>query len=281
MVKTRRRSNQDMQQLMGQVDALMQQGQWQEAAPMAMALFEAQPTAPGVLEKAVVTLRELGDWTGLSELLLKARNRYGLWPKGSDLQLGQALLEQGNLEQACHVLEQALQDADSEGWAHHFLGKSLRQGGDLEAALAHQRSAAELLPAFPWAVFEAAQVLIGLNRHAEAVVEVQEARRRAGDPADATIEALWHELQPTVALLRIDALIERGQQEEALAALRPLLIKRPNDDAVQERLLRLLAEQGDAQVTTEELNERDELQRLQLELRSIELMLDELEARRR
>lgn len=281
MVKTRRRSNQDLQQLMGQVDALMQQGQWQEAAPMAMALFEAQPTAPGVLEKAVVTLRELGDWTGLSELLLKARNRYGLWPKGSDLQLGQALMEQGNLEQACHVLEQALQDADSEGWAHHFLGKSLRQGGDLEAALAHQRSAAELLPAFPWAVFEAAQVLIGLNRHAEAVVEVQEARRRVGDPADATIEALWQELQPTVALLRIDALTERGQQEEALAALRPLLIKRPNDDAVQERLLRLLAEQGDAQVTPEELNERDELQRLQLELRSIELLLDELEARRR
>lgn len=280
MVKTRRRSNQDLQHQVAQLDGLIQQGQWQEAAPQAQAMFEALPTTPGVLEKAVVVLRELGDWAALGELLLKARNRYGLWPKGSDLQLGQALLEQGELEQARHVLEQALLDPDSEGWAHHFLGKVLRQSGDLEAALQHQRTAAELLPTFPWAVFEAAQALIGLNRHAEAVVELQEARRRAGEPADATIEALWQELQPTVALLRIDALAELGQKEEALAALRPLLIARPNDAGVQERLLRLLADPEGAVATPEETNEQAELERLQLELRSVELLLDELEARR-
>lgn len=279
MVKTRRRSNQDLQQQAAQLDGLMQQGQWQEAAPLALALFEALPTTPGVLEKAVVAMRELGDWSALAKLLLKARNRYGLWPKGSDLQLGQALLEQGELEQARHVLEQALLDPDSEGWAHHFLGKALRQSGDLEAALEHQRSAAELLPTFPWAVFEAAQALIGLNRHAEAVVEVQEARRRAGEPANATIEALWQELQPTVALLRIDALAEQGQKEAALAALRPLLIARPNDAGVQERLLGLLADPEGAGATPEAANEQAELERLQLELRSVELLLDELEAR--
>jgi tetratricopeptide (TPR) repeat protein len=281
MVKTRRRSNQDLQQQLSQLDALMQQAQWQEAAPQALALFEALPTAPGVLEKAVVTLRELQDWAGLSELLLRARNRYGLWPKGSDLQLGQALLEQGELERAHHVLEQALQDADSEGWAHHFLGKALRQSDDLEAALEHQRTAAELLPTFPWAVFEAAQALIGLNRHTEAVVEVQEARRRAGDPADATIEALWQDLQPMVALLRIDALTAQGQQGEAMAALRPLLIERPDDDAVQERLMRLLANPTEGDSNTSDISEREELERLQCELRSVELLLDELEARRR
>jgi tetratricopeptide (TPR) repeat protein len=154
MVKTRRRTHQDLHQQISHLDALIQAGQWQEAAPIALALFEALPTAPGVLEKAVVVLRELGDWARLSELLLQARNRYGLWPKGSDLQLGQALLEQGELERARHVLEQALLDPDSEGWAHHFLGKALRQAGELEAALTHQRSAADLLPAFPWAVFE-------------------------------------------------------------------------------------------------------------------------------
>lgn len=280
MVKTRRSRSQDTHQLTEQVDHLMNQAQWREAAPKALALFEAQPTAPGVLEKAVVTLRELGDWAGLSELLLKARNSYGLWPKGSDLQLGQALLEQGELERARNVLEQALHDVDSEGWAHHFLGKAMRQGGELETALEHQRTAAELLPAFPWAVFEGAQVLIGLNRHAEAVVELQEARRRVGDPADATIEALWQELKPTMALLRIDTLTDRGQQEEALAALRPLLIKSPNDNAVQERLLRLLDEPNNGKEAPDELNERDELERLRLELRSVELLLDELEARR-
>jgi len=69
MVKTRRSRSQDTHQLTEQVDHLMNQAQWREAAPKALALFEAQPTSPGVLEKAVVTLRELGDWAGLSELL--------------------------------------------------------------------------------------------------------------------------------------------------------------------------------------------------------------------
>jgi hypothetical protein len=130
-------------------------------------------------------------------------------------------------------------------------------------------------------VFEAAQALIGLNRHAEAVVELQEARLRAGDPADATIEALWQDLQPMVALLRIDALTEQGQQGEAMAALRPLLIERPDDDAVQERLMRLLANPTEGDSNTSDISEREELERLQCELRSVELLLDELEARRR
>lgn len=280
MVKLRRQSHQELHQLVGQVDALMQQSRWQEAAPMTMALFEAQPTEPGVLEKAVVTLRELGDWSGLSELLLKARNSYGLWPKGSDLQLGQALLEQGELDRACNVLRQALNDEDSEGWAHHFLGKSLRQSGDLEGALAHQRSAAELLPTFPWAVFEGAQVLISLERHAEAIVELQEARRRVGDPVDSTIEALWQELQPTMALLRVDTLTQRGQREEALAAIRPLLINSPNDDAVHERLLRLLDDPYNGKEAPDQLNEHEELEKLRIELKAVELLLDELEERR-
>jgi tetratricopeptide (TPR) repeat protein len=266
------------QQRLRQLDALIEQQNWHDATPKALALFEAKPTTPGVLEKAVVVLREQGAWQQLSELLLKARNRYGLWPSGSDLQLGQALLEQGEPSQACPLLEQALEESDCQAWAHHFLGKALRQLDQLEPALEHQRQAAELLPTFAWAPFEAAQLLLSLQRPGEALIELHEGRRRAGSAGEPAIEALWHELQPTAALLRVDVLLEQGDVAAAMGQLRPLLSSRGDDAAVQKRLTAVLALQQPPAPSGDLSPQEQELEAIKSELRSIELLLDALEA---
>jgi len=158
------------------------------------------------------------------------------------------------------------------------LGKALRQLEQHEPALEHQRQAAELLPTFAWAPFEAAQLLLSLQRPGEALIELHEARRRAGSAGEPAIEALWHELQPTAALLRVDALLEQRDVTAAMGQLRPLLSSRGDDAAVQQRLTAVLALQQPPAPCGDLSPQEQELEAIKSELRSIELLLDALEA---
>lgn len=258
------------QQLIG-IDQLIAVQDWHTAEIEAFKLFNSNPTFLGVLERIVTILRERSEWDKLADLLLQARNNYGLWPNGSNLQLGQALLEQGKIEQARNFLEQALNDTESEGWAHHFLGKALRKMGELELALNHQLNAADILPDFMWAPFESAQILRQLNRPLEAVLEAHEANRRGNGDEHPLVRQLLDELEPAQKILEIDELIECGDQDAAFSAMRYELIKHPSDSELRKRARNILSISGSAKGAIP-------LSIVEAELQDFELLLDAFEA---
>ena len=258
------------QQLIG-LDQLIAAQDWHAAEFEAFKLFNSMPTGLGVLERIVTILRERCEWDKLADLLLQARNNYGLWPNGSNLQLGQALLEQGKIEQARNFLEQALNDPDCEGWAHHFLGKALRQMDQLELALDHQLNAADILPDFMWAPFEAAQILRQLNRPLEAVLEAHEANRRGNGDEHPLVRQLIDELEPAQKVLEIDELIQCGDKDAAFSAMRHELIKHPSDPELRKRARSILGISGSTKHPIP-------LSIFEAELLDFELLLDAFEA---
>ena len=266
-----------------QVDGLIEAQQWSEARPLADALMQQAPTTPGVIERLMLVLRNLEDWAALTALLMDARNRYQLWPQGSDLLMGQGMVELGHWSQAVPYLELALQQEGSTGWAHHFLGKALRHSGRLKEALGHQQQATELLPDFAWAPFEAAQLFVELGRDSQAVLELQEARRRHGD-ANPVMDEQWNKMRPLVLLQQVEQLQAAGQISEAFVMLRQAMTQIPGDAALEAKLSELLLQSnalpaaaagGDAEAP----GDAADLPVLELELNTIEALLDELEAR--
>lgn len=254
-----------------ELDALIQSQQWQEARPVAESLVQRAPTAVGVIERAILVLRQLEDWAALTQLLTTARNRYQLWPLGSDLMMGQAMVELGEWSKAIPYLELAQEQEDSSGWAQHFLGKAMRHTGRLEEALALQQQASELLPNFAWAPFEAAQVLLELKQPRRAVLELQEARRRHGD-ANPVMEEQWQRLQPVVLGERVKQLGAEGNTTEAFAVLRQAMALAPEDEALNELLMQLITSQAIGGAPTGDLSA------LEQELNAIEALLDQLES---
>ena len=201
----KRRTKASVAAALQELDALIQAGDWEAAREPALALFKQHPTTPGVIERSMHVLRQLQQWQPLIDLLLEARNRYQLWPDGSDLLIGQSLVELGQWDQATPYLLLAVDQPEHAPWAHHFIGKALRHTGQIEEALTHQRQAVALLPDFPWAPFEAAQLHLELQQPRLAVLELQEARRRHGSP-NAVMEEQWQKLQPLVLLNRVEQL---------------------------------------------------------------------------
>ena len=241
-----------------------------------MRWWRKAPTTPGVIERAMLVLRQLEDWRALTALLLEARNKYQLWPLGSDLLMGQGMVELSQWAQAVPYLELAVSQEVDGGWPHHFLGKALRHSGRLEEALEQQRLAAEQLPDFAWAPFEAAQVLMELEQPRLAVLELQEARRRHGDPND-VIEEQWQKLQPLVLLNRVEQLQAAGSITEAFAVLRQAMAQAPEDEALSAKLMELLAAQSEPADASAADSEVD-VNALEQELNQIEALLDQLEA---
>ena len=258
------------------LDRLIQGQQWPEARQSADALVEQAPTTPGVIERAMLVLRQLEDWQALSNLLLQARNRYQLWPLGSDLLMGQGMVELSQWVQAVPYLELAVSQEVDGGWPHHFLGKALRHSGRLEEALEQQRLAAEQLPDFAWAPFEAAQVLIELEQPRLAVLELQEARRRHGDP-NPVIEEQWQKLQPLVLLNRVEQLQAAGSNTEAFGVLRQAMVQAPEDELLSAKLMELLAAQSEP-ADASAADSAVDVNALEQELNQIEALLDQLEA---
>lgn len=252
------------------IDAKLRAGEHDAAIEALQAWMDQQPTTPGVVERLALALRQQERWPEVRTLLLEARNRFGLWPQGSDLLIGQALLELGETQQAAAYLQQASQ-AEDAGWAQHFLGKALRQLGQLEEALEQQRLASEALEGFVWAPFEAAQLLQELGQPLEALVEAEEAQRRCGERLEPPVQGLLDELKPAQAAVAIDELLEAGDREGAFVVMRQELLRHPADPLVRERA-RMLVRQEDATVEAIPLSTMEE------ELQDFELLLDAFEA---
>ena len=77
------------------LDSLIASHQWAEAVPLAEQLMARVLQTPIVLERCIQSLRGQEDWEALMDLLMRSRNRYLLWPHGSDLLMGQAMIELG------------------------------------------------------------------------------------------------------------------------------------------------------------------------------------------
>ena len=174
-------------------------------------------------------------------------------------------------------LELALQQPEHASWAHHFFGKAQRHLGLIDDALRHQRQATESLSDFPWAPFEAAQLLLELQQPRLAVLELQEARRRHGKP-NPVIEKQWDQLQHQVLLSQVEQHQTQGQITEAFALLRQAMIQSPDDSALNDKLAELLfllqppSDKGAVEKNVD-------LNALDVELCKIEIMLDQLEER--
>jgi len=263
----------DLQKL----DALIASQQWAEAAPLAEQVMARAPLTPGVLERCIQVLRGQEDWEALMDLLMRSRNRYQLWPHGSDLLMGQGMVELGRWSESIPYLELAVAQDSSSGWAHHFLGKSMRHTGHLQDALTHQQTASEQLPEFPWAPFEAGQLLQELGESKLAVVEMQEARQRSGETNE-VIEAEWQKLKPVVVLEQLDQLILAGKTSEAFSVLRQAMLQNPDHSALDERLLQLISADASDHGSAEQSG-LDASAVLDQELTQIEGLLDQLEAK--
>jgi len=269
--------NQSFTDEVQELDALIAAQQWDEAFPLAQDLMDKIPLTPGVLERLAQVLRGQEDWEALMDVLMRSRNRYQLWPQGSDLLMGQGMVELGRWSESIPYLELAVAQDSLSGWAHHFLGKAMRHTGHLQDALTHQQTASEQLPEFPWAPFEAGQLLQELGESKLAVVEMQEARQRSGETNE-VIEAEWQKLKPVVILEQLDQLILAGKTNEAFSVLRQAMLQNPDNLNLSERLLQLISADASDHGSAEQSG-LDASAVLDQELTQIEGLLDQLEAK--
>lgn len=259
------------------LDALIAAYKWNEAFPLAKGLMDKIPLTPGVLERLAQVLLGQKDWEALMDLLMRSRNLYQLWPHGSDLLMGQGMVELGRWSESIPYLELAVAQDSLSGWAHHFLGKAMRHTGQLQDALTHQQTASEQLPEFPWAPFEAGQLLLELGQAKLAVLEMQAARQRCGE-SNEVIEAAWQKLKPLVILEQVDQLILAGKTNEAFSVLRQAMLQDPDHSALNERLLKLISA-GNSDHGHAEQSGLDASAVLDQELTQIECLLDQLESK--
>ena len=108
------------------------------------------------------------------------------------------------------------------------------------------------------------------------MLELQEARRRHGAPND-VIEAQWQTLQPLVLLNRVEQLQAAGSVTEAFGVLRQAMAQAPDDDALNAKLMELLAAQVEPAVASASDSVVD-VNAFEQELNQIEALLDQLEA---
>lgn len=260
-----------------ELDALIAAQQWDEASPLARDLMDKIPLTPGVLERLAQVLRGQEDWEALMDVLMRSRNRYLLWPQGSDLLMGQGMVELGRWSESIPYLELAVAQDSLSGWAHHFLGKAMRHIGQLEDALTHQQKASEQLPEFPWAPFECAQLLLEQGHSKLAILEMQEARQRSNE-SNEVIEAEWQKLKPMVVLEQVDQLILIGKTNEAFSVLRQGMLQDPDRSDWNERLLKLINVDNSGYGLAEQSG-FDGSAALEHELTQVERLLDQLEAK--
>jgi tetratricopeptide (TPR) repeat protein len=191
--------------------------------------------------------------------------------------MGQGMVELGRWSESIPYLELALAQDSLTGWAHHFLGKAMRYTGHLQDSLSHQQTASEQLPEFPWAPFEAGQILLELGQAKLAIVEIKEARQRCGE-SNEVIEAEWKKLKPVVILEQVDQLILAGKTNKAFSVLRQAMLQNPGHSALDERLMQLItADNSDC--GTSEHSGFDAAAFLDQELNEIEILLDQLEGK--
>ena len=256
-----------------EIDALIRSGKWTDAKKYTLKLVESEPILPGLIERAMYILRQLEDWSTLSDLLIDYRNRYGLNPDGSNLLIGQSLVELAQWHHAIPYLLSAFEENKNDYWSYHFLGKAYRHTGNLQKALSFQKKASQMLPDFAWAPFEVSQILMELNKPVEASLELNEARTRYGGPNE-VIDNQWKKVQNLACIAQIDHYNEIGDLNHSFALINQAIALDPDNEILCKKLeeLIVLTMQQKLGVAKENLST------LEKDLSQIEVILDQLEA---
>jgi tetratricopeptide (TPR) repeat protein len=104
-------------------------------------------------------------------------------PKG--IELGSALLDQGKLDEAIHLLQEAVRVNADSAEAHYSLGFALGKKGQIEEAIRQFQEALRLRPAYPEAHNNLGIALGKKGQTEEAIRQFQEATRLKLDYAEA------------------------------------------------------------------------------------------------
>jgi hypothetical protein len=97
-------TNQSFTDEVQELNALIAAQKWVEASPLAQDLMDKIPLTPGVLERLAQVLRGQEEWEALLDVLMRSRNRYQLWPQGSDLLMGQGMVELGRWSESIPLI---------------------------------------------------------------------------------------------------------------------------------------------------------------------------------
>ncbi|MHC4471219.1 MAG: tetratricopeptide repeat protein [Planctomycetota bacterium] len=190
---------------------------------------ESMTSAAGQLEKAESELASLVDGLRSELMKLKEDEHVAAARKAADTAIDH--LARGNLQDACVLLEQAMEEAGPNPALLNVLGcVHLAQENRVEAERAF-RSCIELDPAFASAQVNLGQLLLSKGRLDEAEMTLREGLRLAPESG-----ACWNSLG--------NLLFARGRGSEAVDAWSTALEHDPGSDAAWENLRRQQVHDG-------------------------------------
>ena len=183
--------------------------------------------------------------------------------------LGNALLQKGDVDEAIVHYQQALQIKPDSAQTHNNLGNALLQKGDVDEAIAHCQMALQIKPDFAEAHNNLGNALLRKGHVDEAMAHCQKALQIKPDYAEAhnnlgmallkmgrVDEAIAHfqqalQIKPAYAEARNNlgnARLRKGQVDEAIAQYQQVLQIKPDSPNVLNNLAWLLATCPDARL---------------------------------
>lgn len=213
---------------MNELVAMVSSGRYAELERMAGELLSNDPTCGAVWKVLGVCL-----WTQGKDAQRALGQAAQFLPNDAEAHsnLGNALLENGHLEEAVQSCRRALEINPHLVEAHSNLGNALRGLGQLDAAIASYRQALDIQPGFAIVHNNMGNALRGLGRVDEAIASYRQALKLA----PRFIEALVN---------LGNALRSIGRVDEAVESYRQALAIKPDFGAAHNNLGNALRDRG-------------------------------------
>jgi len=224
--------------------ALLQLNDLDRALDAFRAAVRLNPDEPQLQIGAANCLALRGDFAGAETQLRKVVRRYPGAFFGW-FNLGNAVRDQGRLEEAAKIFERAVQLGPDNPDAHTNFGSALHQLQRFDEALNHYRAAIRLRPADATGHCNLASALIDLGRYAEGEAAAREALRI--DPPSV----------PAHSMLAA-ALSSQGRMLDALPVYRAAVALAPEDVRLASALGSALFEAGETRQGIELLQRMQE-----------------------
>ena len=177
-----------------------------------------------------IALADKGQW---DEAMAHYQRALQIAPEYAEGQnnLGRALLQKGQIDEAIPHLESALRSNPSHAGAQNNLGVALAQKGRVDEAITHFQEALRLKPGFADAEYDLGTALLQRGQVDGSILHFQEALKYQPGYTDA-----HHNLG--------NALIQKGRVDDAIAQFQRALEIRPNSPETHNSLGRVLLRSG-------------------------------------